>query len=263
MVRDSNNDYVALSGNQVGVLLTYYILSQKLKKGTLPQNASVISTIVSTKMTEEICKSFNVRLFKTFTGFKFIGEKILEFEKNGEYQYVFGFEESYGFLAGTHARDKDAVAASMLIAEMAAYYDKKCKTLLDIMTDLYNEYGAFAEDTISITKEGITGIEQIQQMMHRLREEMPKKFGDFDITAVRDYKTGMRYTSSKEILNKLDISKSNVLYFELSNGIDFAVRPSGTEPKIKFYFLAQAKTREYAIQLIRKLQNSVWQHLGL
>ncbi|MCK9478033.1 MAG: phospho-sugar mutase [Firmicutes bacterium] len=261
VVRDNNGEYAALSGNQVGALLTHYILTERKANGILPKNAAIISTIVSTKMVDAICKQLDVKLFKTLTGFKFFGELILSFERTNDYQFIFGFEESYGYLAGTHARDKDAVVASMLIAEMAAYYDKTGKTLFNMMGDLYEKYGVFAEKTISITMEGIDGVAKMKNLMCKLRDNPPEGIGDFRVLAIRDYKKGVRYTPKKDELNKLDLATSDVLYFELSDGIDIAVRPSGTEPKIKFYFLAEGQTHKKTNHLLENTINAVNNYL--
>jgi phosphoglucomutase len=256
-VLSPQGEYVTLSGNQVGALLTYYILSEKAEKNILPDNAAVISTIVSTKITEKICEKFNVKLFKTFTGFKFIGEKILEFEKEQTYEYIFGFEESYGYLAGTHARDKDGVVASMLIAEMAACYFEEGKSLYEVMEDIYRKFGGFAEETISITREGIDGLAQIKETMQKLRSNKPRKFGQYEVTAIRDYFEGIRYDFEGNNRHKLNLPCSDVLYFELAGGSDFAVRPSGTEPKIKIYFLARGETKNEADSVVKKIKEAV------
>jgi phosphoglucomutase len=257
VVRNRSGEYVMLSGNQVGALLAHYILASKKENGSLPENAAVISTIVSTKMTEKICEKFNVKLFNTLTGFKFFAEKILDFEKTQSYKYIFGFEESYGYLAGDHARDKDAVVTSMLIAEMAAYYYGQGKTLLEVMEDLYKEYGGFAEETISIKMEGIDGIARMKDMMQQLRNNIPEKIASFDVIAVRDYKASIRYDMVHKAETKLDLPTSDVLYFELSEGANFVVRPSGTEPKIKLYYLVEGKTPHMAKEVLERTKKAV------
>lgn len=263
VVKNSQGEYVTLSGNQLGAMLTHYILTAKSERGELAPNSAVISTIVSTKMTEAICEKFGVTLFKTLTGFKFIGEKMLEFETNNSYKFVFGFEESYGYLAGDHARDKDAVVASMLVAEMAAYYAEKGKTLYEVIGDMYNQYGGFAEETTSITMEGVDGLAKIKEIMQSLRNDKPEKIGEFNVLAIRDYKTGIRYDLVKGEETKLDLTTSNVMYFELSDGASFVARPSGTEPKIKLYYLAQGTTEADAKEILIKIKNAVEKSLGV
>ncbi|MDR0406298.1 MAG: phospho-sugar mutase, partial [Clostridiales bacterium] len=253
-VRDSGGEYVTLSGNQVGAMLTHYILTAKKERGTLAANSAVVSTIVSTKMTRAICGAFGVTLFETLTGFKFIGEKIHEFETNHSYEYVFGFEESYGYLAGTHARDKDAVSASMLIAEMAAYYAARGESLYDVMNGLYARYGGFSEETVSVTMEGVDGLAKIRETMQRLRNGTPRNIGGFDVLAVRDYKAGTRRDLVSGTETALELPVSDVLYFELSDGAGFVARPSGTEPKIKLYYLTQGETKTRADAVLAKVK---------
>lgn len=257
VVRNDEGEYVTMSGNQVGAMLTHYILSSKHERGELAPESAVVSTVVSTKMTKAICESFNVAYFETFTGFKYIGEKILEFETSGSHKFVFGFEESYGYLAGNHARDKDAVVTSMLIAEMAAYYSEKGKTLYAVMNDMYEKYGGFAEETISVTMEGKEGLAKIKDIMQRLRDTKPHKIGGFDVIAIRDYKTDIRYSLGDKTQSKLNFPLSDVLYFELSDGAGFAARPSGTEPKIKFYCLTEGNDKENADRILIKVKDAV------
>lgn len=257
VVRNKNGEYVTMSGNQVGAMLTHYILTAKAARGLLKENSAVVTTIVSTMMTKKICKKFGVKVFETLTGFKFIGEKILEFEKNNSYEYVFGFEESYGYLAGTHARDKDAVVTSMLIAEMAAYYAEGGKTLYEVMEDMYGEYGGFAEETVSITMEGFDGVEKIQAIMEKLRSEMPKEFGELKVREIRDYLNSTAYNLQDGGQRSLDLAKSNVMYFELSQNAAFIARPSGTEPKIKMYYLTAGETKQKADETLANVVAAV------
>ena len=181
----------------------------------------------------------------------------MEFEKEQTYEYIFGFEESYGYLAGTHARDKDGVVASMLIAEMAACYFEEGKSLYEVMEDIYRKFGGFAEETISITREGIDGLAQIKETMQKLRSNKPRKFGQYEVTAIRDYFEGIRYDFEGNNRHKLNLPCSDVLYFELAGGSDFAVRPSGTEPKIKIYFLARGETKNEADSVVKKIKEAV------
>lgn len=230
VVRNKKNEYVTMSGNQVGIMLLEYTLAS----GKLPQRAAAVTTIVSTKMADVVCDKYGVKLFRTLTGFKFIGEKIYEFEKANNYNFVFGFEESYGYLKGTYARDKDAVVASMLIAEMAVYYAQQYLTLYEVMQNLYNKYGGYYEDLECITFEGIEGVKKIEYIMKQFRKNNTKKIGEYKVYELIDY------------LKDTELPKADVLYFKLNNGVDFVIRPSGTEPKIKIYYLAKATTYDEA-----------------
>jgi len=262
MLRNDQGEYIPMSGNQVGALLADYIISAKKERGTLPENGAVISTIVSTKMTKVLTESHGMKYIETLTGFKFIGEKIHEFETTGSNEFLLGFEESYGYLVGTHARDKDAVVASMLIAEMAAYYSKKGKTLYDVMQELYKTYGGFAEETISITMEGSEGIAKIQAIMSDIRTNKPSEFGEFKVNAIRDYKAGIKYNLADNSEEALTLPKSDVLYFELTDGASFVARPSGTEPKIKMYYLIQSDTEDNAKKILDKVKNAVEEYMN-
>lgn len=263
MLRNDKGEYIPMTGNQVGALLTDYIISAKKERGTLPKNGAVISTIVSTKMAKVLTESYGMEYIEVLTGFKFIGEKIHQFEETGCNEFLLGFEESYGYLVGTHARDKDAVVASMLIAEMAAYYSKKGKTLYDVMQELYKKHGYFAEETVSITIEGSEGIAKIKKIMEDIRTNMPKAFGDFRVTAIRDYKSGIKYNIDNGSEEKLTLPKSDVLYFELTDGASFVARPSGTEPKIKLYYLIQSDTEENAHKTLESIKLAVTNYLDI
>ena len=263
MLRNDKGEYIPMTGNQVGALLTDYIISAKKERGTLPENGAVISTIVSTKMAKVLTESYDMEYIEVLTGFKFIGEKIHQFEETGCNEFLLGFEESYGYLVGTHARDKDAVVASMLIAEMAAYYSKKGKTLYDVMQELYKKHGYFAEETVSITIEGSEGIAKIKKIMEDIRANMPKVFGDFKVTAIRDYKTGIKHKLADGTEEKLTLPKSDVLYFELTDGASFVARPSGTEPKIKLYYLIQSDTEENAHKTLKNIKSAVTDYLNI
>lgn len=261
MLRNDAGEYIPMSGNQVGALLADYIISAKKERGTLPANGAVISTIVSTKMARVLTESHGMEYIEVLTGFKFIGEKIHQFETTGCNEFLLGFEESYGYLVGTHARDKDAVVASMLIAEMAAYYSKKGKTLYDVMQELYKTYGGFAEETISITMEGSDGIAKIKAIMEDMRSNKPESFGNFKVTAIRDYKTSVKYNLADGSEEALTLPKSDVLYFELTNGASFVARPSGTEPKIKLYYLIQSETEESAKKVLADVKCAVEEYM--
>ena len=236
IVRDSDGEYVNFTGNQTGALLTDYILSQYTEKKTMPKNPVVIKTVVTTEMIRAITAYYGVEMMEVLTGFKFIGEKIKEFEADNSHSFVFGFEESYGYLSGTYARDKDAVVASMLIVEMAAWYKKQGMTLYDAMQKLYKKYGWYSEGVISIVEEGIEGPAKIAAMINKLRTDCPKEIAGLSADAVRDYSTGI-ITRKDGSCGETKQPKNNMLYLELENGAGWlAVRPSGTEPKLKLYF---------------------------
>ncbi|QUI21389.1 phospho-sugar mutase [Vallitalea pronyensis] len=226
--------YEALTGNMIGVLLLDYILGQKKEKGILPANGAVIETIVTTNMAKAITAHYDMALIEVLTGFKYIGEKIKEFEEDKSFDYLFGFEESYGCLIGTHARDKDAVVATMLVCEMGAYYKQKGMTLYDALMKAYEKYGYYKETLEAITLKGIEGVNKIKHILSTLRANPPKHIGDVDIVKATDY------------MEDTDLPKSNVLYYELADESWFCVRPSGTEPKVKFYFGVKDPTSEEA-----------------
>ncbi len=246
IVRDSDGDYVNFTGNQTGALLTDYILSQYTEKNTMPENPVVIKTVVTTEMIRAITAFYGVEMMEVLTGFKFIGEKIKEFEADKSHSFVFGFEESYGYLSGTYARDKDAVVASMLIVEMAAWYKKQGMTLYDAMQKLYKKYGWYSEGVISIVEEGIEGPAKIAAMINKLRTDCPKEIAGLSVDAVRDYSTGI-ITRKDGSCGETKQPKNNMLYLELENGAGWlAVRPSGTEPKLKLYFGLRADDKSAA-----------------
>lgn len=242
VVKMTNGEYMVLTGNMTGALLCEYILSQKKANGNLPDNGAVVSTIVSTDMTKAICKEYGMKYFDVLTGFKYIGEKIKEFEADGSYQYMFGFEESYGCLAGTYARDKDACLATMLICELAAFYKAKGMSLYDGLLELYAKYGVYKETITSIELKGIDGAAQIKKIMDTLRAEAPKEIDGVKVIEARDYSLDTITDCTTGVTTPTGLPKSNVLYFVLDNGTWFCVRPSGTEPKIKIYFGSNGKT---------------------
>ncbi len=239
-VRDGEGVFHTLTGNQIGCLLLYHVLSQRQAHGTLPHNGAICKSIVSTEMAHAIADSFEVACFDTLTGFKFIGEKIQQFEETGDYTFLFGFEESYGFLSGTQVRDKDGVNASLLLCEAACVCMKEGITLYDRLQQLYARYGAYSDRVTSRTLPGKDGIGRMRAIMHALRENPPQSFGNIRVTAVRDYLKGIR--TSEDKAEKIDLPASDVLYFELEGGSWLCVRPSGTEPKIKLYVSAHAQT---------------------
>jgi len=248
-VLDGEGKLHALTGNQIGCLLLNYILEQRSAKGELPANAAAVKSIVSTEMARAICKDFGVELVDVLTGFKFIAEQIHLYETTGVHTFMFGFEESFGFLSGTDVRDKDGVNACMLIAEAAAYYKTKGKTLVDGVDELYEKYGYYGDKVVSVTLPGKDGLDKMQKLMATLRAEPPKAFAGTEVAALRDYQAGTR-TLSCGCVEKLTLPASNVLYFELKDGGWICVRPSGTEPKIKLYVNAVSDSAEKTKQLL-------------
>jgi len=257
VVRNSEGEYVVLTGNQTGCLLMEYILSQKKAVGSLPENGFVVKTIVTSELSRKIAENYNVELIEVLTGFKFIGEKIKELDETGRKKYLFGFEESYGYLAGTFARDKDAVVASMLIAEMAAYYRNRGMSLYEGLQELFKKYGYFIEGITSFTLEGKEGLSKINSAMEVLRSQKSDSFGGCEIKAVRDYELRQRTDMTDGSTEELVLPKSNVLYYELKDGSWFCIRPSGTEPKIKIYYGVSEKTMEKAQQKLEYIKENV------
>jgi phosphoglucomutase len=227
------------------------------KSSTLPENGFVVKTIVTTECARAIANNYNIPLLEVLTGFKFIGEKIKELDEFGEKKFLFGFEESYGYLAGSFARDKDGVVTCMLIAEMAGYFKSKGMTLYDALIKLYEKYGYYIEEISSFTLEGKVGMEKIINTMTALRENRRNSFGSCEILAVRDYLVGEKYSIESGRVSGLDLPKSNVIYYEMASGGWVAVRPSGTEPKIKIYFGESGKTESEAKDKLDTLKNCV------
>ena len=251
--KDENGEYVPYTGNMSAILIAEYELSQKKEKGLLPTNGAIITTIVSSNMTKDLAKEYGLTMFETLTGFKWIGEKIRQFEENNNnYSYQFGFEESYGCLISPHARDKDGISAVMALCEATAYYKSKGITLWEQMINIYKKYGFYKEGQVSITLKGADGAEQIKAMMEKMRKNPPKKLGSYDVLEVRDYK---EHTIVKADGTKLetDLPTSNVLYYDLNDNSWCCVRPSGTEPKIKFYMGVKGKSMEEAEQKLEEL----------
>lgn len=256
LVRDEEGEYLVLTGNMTGSMLTEYVLSQKAEKGILAPDSVVIKTIVTTEMVRAMANAYGAELMEVLTGFKYIGEQIRHFEENGDKTYAFGFEESYGCLAGTYARDKDAVVACMLACEMAAFYKDKGMTLYEGLVSLYEKYGYYREDVQSITLKGIEGLGKIQTIMENLRMQMPDRIAEYVIEATRDYKTGIRQTKDGE-LSMMTLPKSNVLYYELNDAAWVCVRPSGTEPKIKFYIGVKGESVEDAEKKVVSVKGAI------
>jgi len=241
MVREKSGEYVCISGNQMGVLLLDYIIEAKKATGTLPKNAAALKTIVTTEMVKEVCKYHGVHTEDTFTGFKFMAEKLAEYKRDGSYDYVLAYEESYGYMMGDYVRDKDAVTASMMIAEMAAHYFERGMTLADAMESLYEKYGWFAEKTLNLVMPGLDGLEKMKALMSELRSNPPKEISGSAVLRLRDYSEGTITVPELGVMGNTHIKGSNVLYFDMADGSSFIVRPSGTEPKIKVYILARGE----------------------
>ncbi|MEF2851379.1 MAG: phospho-sugar mutase [Lachnospiraceae bacterium] len=236
-VKDKDGIYHTLTGNMSGCLLEEYELSQrKAAAGKLPEDGAVVSTIVTTNMAGAIARAYGLRFIEVLTGFKYIGQQILGFEESGKGTYLFGFEESYGCLIGTHARDKDAIVATMALCEAAAYYKTQGKTLWDAMIDMYEKYGYYKDDIQSITLKGIEGLEKIQSILETLRKNPPAKIGGYQVTSARDYKLDTVRNMATGEITETGLPKSNVLYYDLTDDAWLCVRPSGTEPKVKFYY---------------------------
>ena len=258
-------EYKSFTGNMSGLLIAEYILDQKRKKNILPKNGALIKTIVSSNMAVDIAEEYNLHLIDVLTGFKYIGEQIRLFEENNSYEYQFGYEESYGCLIGTYARDKDAISAVMALCEVACYARSLNKTLCDMMIDIYNKYGYYKEDLVSFTLKGIDGSEKIKGIMEYLRNNPLNMIGNEKVIAIRDYTTDERLELSNNKKEKMNMPKSDVLYYELENNGWFCVRPSGTEPKIKIYMgikgtsldLANNKLNELKQELIKLLEEKM------
>lgn len=246
-VKDSKTgEYITLTGNMSGCLLGEYELSQIKELSGIPADGALIKTIVTTNMADAIAKYYDVKLIEVLTGFKFIGQQILGFENTGKGTYLFGFEESYGCLIGTHARDKDAIVATMALCEAAAYYKTQGKTLWDAMVDMYEKYGYYKDDVKSITLKGIEGLAKIQEILNTLRNETPAKVGSYDVLSARDYKLDTIKDMATGEVKPTGLPQSNVIYFDLNDDAWLCVRPSGTEPKVKFYYGVKGTSLEDA-----------------
>ena len=258
-----NGTYRLITGNETGIMLTNYLLSVRKEKGTLPENPIVVRTIVTSLLIDEICKKYNCELKKVLTGFKYIGEVILRLEeKNEKERFVFGFEESYGYLAGTYVRDKDAVVASMLICEMAAYYRKQGKTLANVIDEIYKEYGYYRNTTLSFEFDGASGMKKMKEIMDNLRENPLKTVNGETVKTIYDYLKSEEKDVATGEITAIDLPKSNVLHFCLG-GNAVIVRPSGTEPKIKLYITSIGKTEEESVEIGNKIADDVKAQLGL
>ena len=257
-------EYVAFTGNMSGMLIGEYILRERKATGTMPANPAFVTTIVTTNMAKAVAEKYGLHYIEVLTGFKYIGEQIKLFEQNGQsHNYVFGLEESYGCLAGTHARDKDAIVAVMMLCELAAFYKKQGKSVWDAMIDMYEDYGYYKEGQYSITMKGKEGAEQIAALMDKLRNNPPKTFGNWTVEEFRDYKTGKTIDMASGKEGSTGLPSSNVLYFALNDDSWCCARPSGTEPKIKFYMGVKGKNLEDAAKLQDELTAAVKEVAGV
>lgn len=263
-VKLADGSFKLMSGNQTGILLTNYILSVRAEKNNLPQNPIVVKTIVTSELIPRICKKYGCTLINVLTGFKYIGEQILELEqKHEENRYVFGFEESYGYLAGSYVRDKDAVVASMLICEMAAYYRKQGKLLSQVLDELYKEYGYYKNLTLSFEFDGASGLEKMNNIMSSLREDVPVEISGKKVVTVNDYLKSTSYDIVNGSTQTINLPESNVITFALDDGCSVTVRPSGTEPKIKLYITAVGDTESSSEDTCKKLTSAGEKMMGV
>ncbi|MDE7082180.1 MAG: phospho-sugar mutase [Clostridia bacterium] len=256
-VKNKEGEFEALSGNQVGILLLDYILTRLKEDGNLPKNAAVVKSFVTTGMARPICQKYGVTLFEVPVGFKFIGEKIKEWEKDHSHTYVFGFEESCGYLRGTHARDKDAVVASMLCAEMVCYYEYVGKTVYQRLQEIYSEYGYVLDCNISIPFKGLNAMKEMNAVVDGLKEKPATEFDIYKVKTVRDYSKNVKTDIETGATGEIGSPLTNCVYYELENGSFICVRPSGTEPKLKIYFSVKANNKSDAEAALDKMQKAV------
>ncbi|ASP25555.1 phospho-sugar mutase [Bacillus velezensis] len=256
-VKNSEGKYTVLTGNQTGALLLHYLLSEKKKQGALPENGVVMKTIVTSELGRAVASSFGLDTVDTLTGFKFIGEKIKEYEKSGQYTFQFGYEESYGYLIGDFARDKDAIQAALLAVEVCAFYKKQGMSLYDALLSIFKEYGYYREGLKSLTLKGKQGAEQISAILTSFRNDPPKQMAGKQITQAEDYSTGKRTVFADHHEEDIDLPKSNVLKYFLEDGSWFCLRPSGTEPKVKFYFAVKGTSLQDSEQRLAALSKAV------
>ncbi|QWG41508.1 phospho-sugar mutase [Bacillus mycoides] len=256
-VRNHDGEFQVLTGNQTGALMLDYLLSQKKENGTLPENGVVLKTIVTSEIGRTIAKAYGLDTVDTLTGFKFIGEKIKQYEESGQYEFQFGYEESYGYLIRPFCRDKDAVQSVLFACEVAAYYKSQGKTLYDGLLEVFKKYGFFREDLVSLTLKGKDGAEQIQKMMATFRENPPKEVAGLTVVAVEDYKESIITTLQDGNKEEIHLPKSNVLKYQLEDSSWFCLRPSGTEPKIKFYFGVQDDSLQNSEQKLLTIKEDI------
>lgn len=246
VIKNNEGEYVVLTGNQSGALMVHYVLSQLKERNQLPDNGVVIKTIVTSELGAEIARSYGMAVENTLTGFKYIGEKMTRYEKTGEHSFLFGYEESYGYLTGTYARDKDAIVASLLICEAAAFYSSQGKTLYEVLLELYDQYGYYLEGLESRTLKGLDGVQQIKGIMEDWRQNPPSEIGGVKVARILDYRNGIE-----------GLRPENVLKYILENGSWFCLRPSGTEPKIKVYFAVKGESLEASTVALQSLKEAV------
>ena len=260
-LKDDNGEFVALSGNQVGILLLDYILTRLSEDGTMPANAAVVKSFVTTGMAKALCDDYGVTLYETPVGFKFIGEKIKQWERDGKHTYIFGFEESCGYLRGTHARDKDAVVASMLCAEMVCYYTYIGKSVYGRLQEIYAKYGYVLDLNVSIQYSGLNAMKEMNGVVNALKTMKPTDFAGLKVEAIRDYSAAKRTVLDSGKVEEMDIPKCNCVYYELAGGSFVCVRPSGTEPKLKIYYSLKAKDETAANEKLAELKAAIAQLL--
>lgn len=256
-VKNSEGKYIVLTGNQTGAILLHYLLTQKREKNQLPENGIVLKTIVTSEIGRAIAASFNLPTVDTLTGFKFIGEKIHEYEKAQSHTFLFGYEESYGYLIGDFVRDKDAVQACLLAAEAALYYKRQGKTLYEALLDIYKTYGYYMEGLQSLTLKGIQGAEKIKTIMDTFRSHAPEAVAGTEVAIVEDYRSGVRHVRQSDTMEAIALPSSNVLKYILNDGTWFCLRPSGTEPKIKFYFGVKGTSMHEAEEKLTAVKKDV------
>lgn len=254
-------EYVSFTGNMSGMLICEYIMSERQKMGTLPSNGALVKTIVTTNMADAVADNYKMKLIEVLTGFKYIGEQIKLFEQSGSNEYVFGFEESYGCLVGTHARDKDAIVAVMMLCEAAAFYKDQGLTLWDQMINIFEKYGYYREGLETLTLKGISGAEKIQQILADMRENPPKQLGDYKVLRVRDYVKDEIKDLETGNVTPTGLPESNVLYYDLTDDAWCCVRPSGTEPKVKFYFGVKGNSFDDANDKLANLKDAMMKYV--
>lgn len=254
-VKNNKGEYVLFNGNMTGALIAAYVFSQKAAKGILPKNSALIKTIVTGNISDKIAEHYNAKLIEVLTGFKYIGEQIKLFEETGSNEFIFGYEESYGYLVGTHSRDKDAVVSLMILCEACAYYKSQGISLYEQMENIFKKYGYYQEETVAITLKGIEGMEKIKSIMENYRKNPPKTAGGYEILKIRDYEADTITDLKTGEVKPTNLPKSNVLYYEMSEDAWCAIRPSGTEPKIKFYFGVKGESKEDASRRLSRLMN--------
>ncbi|ACJ82115.1 phospho-sugar mutase [Bacillus paranthracis] len=260
-VRNHDGEFQVLTGNQTGALMLDYLLSQKKENGTLPENGVVLKTIVTSEIGRTIAKAYGLDTIDTLTGFKFIGEKIRQYEESGQYEFQFGYEESYGYLIRPFCRDKDAVQSVLFACEVAAYYKSQGKTLYDGLLEVFEKYGFFREDLVSLTLKGKDGAEKIQEMMATFRENPPKEVAGLTVVSVEDYKASIVTSLQDGHKEEIHLPKSNVLKYQLEDGSWFCLRPSGTEPKIKFYFGVKDSSLQNSEQKLLTIKEDIMNRL--